>query len=66
MDYRDEVTHIIDSPESKRYKIEQLEQLAYDCQQQMEAQDQNMNPTVRHKLSEGLRMAKDALRQLQQ
>jgi hypothetical protein len=66
MDYRDEVQRVMDSNESKRYKLEQLEQLAYDCQQQMEAQDQNMNPKVRHKLSEGLRMAKDALRKLQQ
>lgn len=66
MDYREEVKNITESTESKRYKVEQLEQLAYDCQQQMDAQDQNMIPTVRHKLSEGLRMAKDALRQLQQ
>lgn len=65
MDYRMEVQNIINTNDSKRYKIEQLEQLSYDCQQQMDAQDQNMNPTVRHKLSEGLRLAKDNIRKLQ-
>jgi hypothetical protein len=49
---------------SKRYKIEMLQQLTCDCIQLMEAEDQNMHPTARHKVSEGLRLAKDNIRKL--
>jgi len=46
-------------------KIRQLNDLVLDCQNEMDAQDQNMHPEVQHRLSEGLRVAKNYLRELQ-
>lgn len=46
-------------------KIRRLRDLALDCQNELDAQDQNMHPEVQHRLSEGLRVATDYLRELQ-
>lgn len=45
-------------------KIKLLNDLLVDCYNEMEAQDQNMHPEVKHNLAEGFRVAKDYLRKL--
>lgn len=45
-------------------KIHLLEEIALDCHNELEAQDQNMHPEIHKKLSEGLRLATDFLREL--
>jgi hypothetical protein len=64
MDYRQKVSDIMSNNDTKKYRIEMLEELAYDCTQLMEAEDQNMQPSSRQKVSEGLRLAKDNIRKL--
>ena len=49
---------------SKTEKIRLLEEIALDLVNEMEAQDQNMNPELHNKLSEGLRLATNFLREL--
>ena len=49
----------------KTEKIKLLEELILDCYNEMEAQDQNMHPEVRHNSAEGFRVAKDFLRLLE-
>lgn len=66
MDMRVEAEKIFHNDElSKQEKISRLKELAYDCQQELDAQEQNMQPGVQHKLSEGLRMAKNFIRELE-
>ncbi|WP_119342880.1 hypothetical protein [Facilibium subflavum] len=47
-------------------KIKQLKEIELDCINQIDAQDQNMHPEQHHRLSEGLRKARDYLRVLTQ
>lgn len=49
----------------KGVKIKILNDLLLDCLNEMEAQDQNMHPEVQHRVSEGYRVIKDYLRQLE-
>ena len=51
---------------SNAEKIRMLKDLVLDCLNEMEAQDQNMHPEVKHELSEGYRVAKDYLRILEE
>ena len=50
---------------SKEEKIHLLEEIALDLHNEMEAQDQNMHPEIHNKLAEGLRLATDFIRELQ-
>lgn len=45
-------------------KIRLLNELILDCYNEMEAQDQNMHPEIRHNNAEGYRVAKNFLRLL--
>ncbi len=49
----------------KSEKIRLLEELILDCYNEMEAQDQNMHPEVKHNSAEGFRVAKNFLRLLE-
>ena len=46
-------------------KIKRLNDLILDCQNELEAQNENMHPEVTHNLAEGLRVAHDYVRQLE-
>ncbi|BCA93784.1 hypothetical protein TUM19329_01450 [Legionella antarctica] len=48
----------------KEEKIRLLEELALDFHNELEAQDQNMRPEIHTKLSEGLRLATNFIREL--
>jgi hypothetical protein len=50
---------------SKKEKIKLLEEVALDCYNDMEAQDQNMHPEVKHNNAEGYRIAKNLIRELE-
>lgn len=54
--YRQEITHA--------EKIKLLNQLIFDCNEELEAQNENMQPQVKHNLAEGLRVATDYIRRL--
>jgi|GEM_PF-2985424 len=45
-------------------KIRLLEDLSLDMFNEMEAQDQNMQPELHNRLSEGVRMTKNFIREL--
>lgn len=47
-------------------KIRLLEDIALDLHNELEAQDQNMQPELHNRLSEGLRLATDFIRELQE
>lgn len=65
MDMRVEAEKIFHNKEmNEQEKIQRLEELALDCQNELDAQAQNMQPGVQHKVSEGLRMAKNFIREL--
>ena len=49
---------------SKEEKIRLLEDIILDLRNEMEAQDQNMHPEIHNKLAEGLRLAKNFIREL--
>ena len=46
-------------------KIKLLNELILDCRNELEAQNENMHPEVKHNLAEGLRVAHDFLRLLE-
>lgn len=60
-----EVLEIYHRNISKEEKIRLLEEIALDLRNEMEAQDQNMHPEIHNKLAEGLRLATDFIRELQ-
>lgn len=64
MDRDKEALQIYQRPIDKKEKIRLLEDLVLDLTNELEAQDQNMNPQMHNKLSEGLRLAKDFIREL--
>ena len=47
-------------------KIRLLHELILDCQIEMNAQSENMHPEIKHNLAEGLRVATDYVRQLEE
>lgn len=59
-----EVIEVYNRDISKSEKIRLLEDLVLDLNNELEAQDQNMHPEIHNKLSEGLRLAKNFLREL--
>ncbi len=66
MDRKKVAQEIYNMPVEISEKIRKLKELMLDCFNEMEAQDQNMHPEIKHKLSEGYRLAKDYLRELEQ
>ena len=46
-------------------KIRLLNELILDCRNELEAQNENMHPEIKHNLAEGLRVARDYVRQLE-
>lgn len=64
MNRDEEVLEIYARSIDKKEKICLLEELALDLVNEMAAQDQNMNPELHNKLSEGLRLAKNFIREL--
>ena len=66
MNRDEEVLEIYQREISKTEKIRLLEEIALDLLNEMEAQDQNMHPELHNKLSEGVRLAKDFLRELRE
>ena len=46
-------------------KIRLLNELILDCRNELEAQNENMHPEIKHNLAEGLRVASDYVRQLE-
>lgn len=66
MDRAEEVLDIYKQSIPKEEKIRLLEELCLDLNNEMEAQDQNMQPELHNKLSEGLRLATDFLRELRE
>lgn len=59
-----EVMEIYHRPISTEDKIRLLEDIALDMHNEMEAQDQNMHPEIHNRLSEGIRLAADFIREL--
>lgn len=64
MNRDEEVLSIYYKDIPKTEKIRLLEDMALDLKNEMEAQDQNMHPERHNKLSEGLRLVKNFLREL--
>jgi hypothetical protein len=64
MNMREIADNIYNMNVSSSEKIFLLEQNIQDCMNEMDAQDQNMRPELRHRLSEGLRKSKDYVRTL--
>ena len=62
MDMKKKAEKIYLMPASSAEKIRLLEELLIDCYNEMEAQDQNMHPEVKHNTAEGYRVAKNFLR----
>ena len=50
---------------TKSEKIRLLNDLILDCRNELEAQNENMHPEVKHNLAEGLRIASDFVRALE-
>lgn len=46
-------------------KIRLLHELILDCRNELEAQNENMHPEVKHNVAEGLRIATDYVRQVE-
>ena len=59
-----EVLEIYHRNIGREEKIRLLEDVALDLHNELEAQDQNMHPEIHNKLSEGLRLATDFIREL--
>jgi hypothetical protein len=66
MDRQQEVLDIYQGDTPREEKIRLLEEISLDLNNEMEAQDQNMQPELHNKLSEGLRLATDFLRELRE
>ena len=64
MDREDQVLEIYSRNIDRDKKIRLLEELVLDVTNEMDAQDQNMHPEIQNNLSEGLRLARDYLREL--
>lgn len=64
MNMRDEADKVFNSDISKDEKIKILVDLELDCINELDAQDQNMQPKRKNRVSEGLRKIRDYLRVL--
>ena len=64
MDRYNEVLDIYNRRISVKDKIRLLEDLVLDLFNELEAQDQNMHPEIHNKMSEGLMLAKNLIREL--
>ena len=64
MDRKSEVLEIYTRDIPRKEKIHLLEEIILDMSNEEEALDQNMRPEIQNKLSEGLMLAKNLLRQL--
>ena len=64
MNRDDEVLAIYHRKIDPQEKIRLLEEFVVDLVNELEAQDQNMHPELHNKLSEGLRLAKNFIREL--
>lgn len=64
MDRVEEVCKIAKQHISVQDKIRLLNDVVLDISNELEAQDQNMHPEIQNQLSEGLRLAKNLLREL--
>ena len=62
MNMKKRVMDIYRMPMSDDMKIKWLNDFLLDCYLEMEAQDQNMHPEIKHNLAEGFRLAKNYLR----
>ena len=56
---------IYHKPLDNAEKIRLLNDLILDCRNEMEAQNENMHPEVKHNMAEGMRIAKDFVRVLE-
>ena len=65
MDMKKKAEYIFSLSIQKDEKIKLLKELLLDCYNDMEAQDQNMHPEVKHNNAEGYRLAKNLLRELE-
>ncbi len=64
MDRVEEVCKISKQHISAQEKINLLNDVVLDISNELEAQDQNMHPEIHNQLSEGLRLAKNLIREL--
>lgn len=65
MDRDKQVLEIYHQPIDKEEKLRLLKDIDLDLRNEMEAQDQNMNPELQNKLAEGLRLVTDFIRELE-
>lgn len=56
---------IYNKPMDNAEKIRLLNELILDCYNELEAQNENMRPEVKHNVAEGLRVAHDYVRKLE-
>ncbi len=56
---------IYHKPVDKSEKIRLLNDMILDCRNELQAQNENMHPEVKHNLAEGLRLATDYIRNLE-
>ena len=61
---KDEADKVFNLDISKDEKIKKLVDLELDCINELDAQDQNMQPEIKNRVSEGLRKIRDYLRVL--
>lgn len=66
MDMIEQVKSICQMKVSKEEKIKLLQDVMLDCYNEMEAQDQNMHPEIKHDNAEGYRLAKNKIRELEE
>lgn len=62
MNMKEQAEKIYNRPLSDEEKLKQLKELEVDCVNMIEAQDQNMQPEMKQRLSEGLRKVRDYIR----
>ena len=65
MDVKQDANKIYESSMTRSKKINQLQNLILDSKNELDAQEQNIRPEIRHNLSKGLRVATNYLRELQ-
>ena len=64
MNMKRRAEHIYHQHISQAEKLRLLHELVFECHLEMEAQDENMHPEVKHDVAEGMRLAKDYIREL--
>jgi len=64
MDMKNEAMRVFNSAASKEEKMKLLKEIASDCLNEMDADDQNMHPETEHEIAEGYKAAKKYLRVL--